>query len=57
LVLVEVEYARAMRRAERVWVQSLIDDLRTGKLHWDPAAWRDAATPPSPKVESQLTSK
>src|SRR5215471_5841160 len=36
LVLVEVEYARAMRQAEAAWVKSLMDDLRTGALHWDP---------------------
>jgi DNA-binding PadR family transcriptional regulator len=34
LVLVEVEYARAMRQAERSWVSSLIDDLKSGRLHW-----------------------
>jgi DNA-binding PadR family transcriptional regulator len=36
LVLVEVEYARAMREAELGWVKSLIDDLRSGVLKWDP---------------------
>jgi DNA-binding PadR family transcriptional regulator len=36
LVLVEVEYARAMRQAEAAWVKSLMDDLRSGALHWDP---------------------
>jgi DNA-binding PadR family transcriptional regulator len=36
LVLVEVEYARAMRKAERAWVKSLMEDLRTGRLRWDP---------------------
>jgi DNA-binding PadR family transcriptional regulator len=37
LVLVEVEYALAMREAELAWVNSLLEDLRTGKLTWDPA--------------------
>ena len=37
LVLVEVEYAQAMREAELAWVKSLLEDLRTGKLTWDPA--------------------
>jgi DNA-binding PadR family transcriptional regulator len=36
LVLVEVEYARAMRRAELAWVRSLLEDLRSGELAWDP---------------------
>src|SRR5262249_34067445 len=36
LVLVEMEYVRAMRQAERKWVKSLIDDIRNGKLMWDP---------------------
>src|SRR5260370_21164278 len=36
LVLVEVEYARAMRQAERKWVSSLIEDLRSGRLRWNP---------------------
>jgi DNA-binding PadR family transcriptional regulator len=35
LVLVEVEYARAMRQAELAWVKSLMDDLRTGALAWN----------------------
>jgi DNA-binding PadR family transcriptional regulator len=38
LVLVEIEYARAMRQAELAWVKSLIEDLRTGNLKWDPKA-------------------
>ena len=46
LPLVEAEYARAMRRAERAWVQSLIQDLRTGKLQWDPEAYRLAGPRP-----------
>jgi DNA-binding PadR family transcriptional regulator len=32
--LVEAEYMRAMRQAERDWVRSLIDDLRAGRLTW-----------------------
>ncbi len=36
LLLVEVEYTRAMRQAELVWVRSLIDDLGAGRLAWDP---------------------
>jgi DNA-binding PadR family transcriptional regulator len=36
LVLIEVEYARAMRRAELAWVQSLRKELQAGTLSWDP---------------------
>jgi DNA-binding PadR family transcriptional regulator len=36
VVLVEVEYVRAMRRAERDWVRSLVEDVRSGRLTWDP---------------------
>jgi DNA-binding PadR family transcriptional regulator len=53
LPLVEVEYARAMRRAERAWVRSLIEDLRAGRLRWDPDAWFQAASSPPPKEQSQ----
>ena len=33
-VLVEVEYARAMRRAELEWVRSVKEDIRAGRLTW-----------------------
>jgi DNA-binding PadR family transcriptional regulator len=36
LVLIEVEYARAMRQAELAWVQSFQEELAAGKLCWDP---------------------
>jgi DNA-binding PadR family transcriptional regulator len=35
LLLLEVEYVLALRQAELVWVQSLVEDLRTGQLRWD----------------------
>jgi DNA-binding PadR family transcriptional regulator len=35
LVLIEVEYAQAMRRAELAWVRSLQNELQTGTLRWD----------------------
>jgi DNA-binding PadR family transcriptional regulator len=45
--LVEAEYARAMLRAERDWVRSLLEDLRTGRLTWDPDAFlRGCPVPP-----------
>ncbi len=37
LVLIEVEYARAMRRAELAWVRSFRKELETGTFRWDPA--------------------
>jgi DNA-binding PadR family transcriptional regulator len=43
LVLVEVEYVRAMRQAESAWVKSLVEDLRSQKLTWNPEALRQHA--------------
>jgi DNA-binding PadR family transcriptional regulator len=40
LVLVEIEYRRAMKKAERTWVRALIDDLKSGTLRWDPEELR-----------------
>jgi DNA-binding PadR family transcriptional regulator len=34
VVLVEAEYARAMLQAEREWVLTLLEDLRSGRLTW-----------------------
>lgn len=34
LPLIEVEYALAMRSAERTWVERIAKDLETGKLSW-----------------------
>ncbi len=45
LVMLEVEYALAVRRAELEWVRSLADDLRAGRLTWDPEALRQFAGP------------
>jgi DNA-binding PadR family transcriptional regulator len=36
LHLIEVEYALALRTAERRWVIQIIDDLRSEKLSWNP---------------------
>jgi DNA-binding PadR family transcriptional regulator len=47
-VLVEVEYVRALRQAERDWVRSVIDDIRAGRLTWDnKAAGSCARKPPA----------
>jgi DNA-binding PadR family transcriptional regulator len=48
LVLVEVEYERAMRRAELAWVRSLMEDLRSGKLNWNPESLRGCGSCPPP---------
>jgi DNA-binding PadR family transcriptional regulator len=37
LVLVEVEYLRAMRQAELAWVQSFRRELQAGTLDWNPS--------------------
>jgi hypothetical protein len=33
--LVEVEYWLAIKRAEAAWVRGIVEDIRTGQLHWD----------------------
>jgi DNA-binding PadR family transcriptional regulator len=53
LPLVEVEYARALRQAERAWVQALLEDLQNGTLRWDPQAWRQAAAGSSRHEQQQ----
>lgn len=57
LVLVEVEYVRALRRAERAWVQSLIRDLQTGALRWDPEAWLQTGPRPEGPEQTQPPSE
>lgn len=37
IVMLETEYSRAMRRAELDWVAAAINDIRAGRLTWDPA--------------------
>jgi DNA-binding PadR family transcriptional regulator len=34
VLLIEVEYAGAMRKAELEWVRSLIEEIRSGRLTW-----------------------
>ena len=36
LVMLEVEYVLALRRAEAAWVLSVVEDIRAGRLTWDP---------------------
>jgi DNA-binding PadR family transcriptional regulator len=40
LVLLELEYKLILRQAEFDWVRSLIEDMRNGKLAWDPRTLR-----------------
>jgi DNA-binding PadR family transcriptional regulator len=40
LFLIEDEYQRAVTEAELGWVQAIVDDLRSGRLSWDPAELR-----------------
>lgn len=35
LVVLETEYARAMRQVEKDWIQTLFIDLREGRLSWN----------------------
>ncbi len=46
LLLLETEYVRAMRQAEREWVRSLIDDMRSRKLTWKSEAFFPRSDPP-----------
>lgn len=41
LFLLEEEYGRALRLAERDWLLTVIAELESGRLHWD-AMWLDA---------------
>jgi hypothetical protein len=51
LVLVENEYARAMRQAELAWVVSFEKELQAGTLWWDPReCLRRAETLPQPET-------
>jgi DNA-binding PadR family transcriptional regulator len=36
LVLIEVEYLKAMRQADLEWVKSFLEELHAGRLVWDP---------------------
>jgi DNA-binding PadR family transcriptional regulator len=57
LVLIEVEYLRAMRKAELNWVKSLQEDLGSGQLVWDPEAVRQWAAHPPASTDSDTRAK
>jgi DNA-binding PadR family transcriptional regulator len=44
LYVIEAEYALSLARAETAWIDSVIDDIRTGTLTW-PADAATASTP------------
>jgi DNA-binding PadR family transcriptional regulator len=48
--LLKAEYMRAMIQAELQWVRSLIEEIGTGRLSWDPETLcRCGPTPPLPE--------
>lgn len=54
VVLLESEYMVAMRATELAWVQSIIEELRTGQLGWSELELREFAagfTPPPALLE------
>jgi DNA-binding PadR family transcriptional regulator len=55
VVLIEVEYLRAMRQAELEWVRTLAADMRTGRFTWDREALCRLAEAPSPPGEDDKT--
>jgi DNA-binding PadR family transcriptional regulator len=41
VLLLELEYVRALRQGELTWVRTLIQDMREGRLAWDTEALRE----------------
>ena len=41
LLLLELEYVRALRQGELAWVRTLMQDMREGRLLWDAEALRE----------------
>ncbi len=41
LLLLELEYVRALRQGEVAWVRTLMQDMREGRLLWDAEALRE----------------
>jgi DNA-binding PadR family transcriptional regulator len=51
LVLLEAEYVRAMSEAEMAWVRSLIEEIRGGRIPWEPPPrCQSAALAPPPEA-------
>lgn len=43
--LIEAEYVIALLRAELDWLRSLTEDIRDGRLTWQPPSWRESQAP------------
>ncbi|MEO7000887.1 MAG: hypothetical protein ABI068_03710, partial [Ktedonobacterales bacterium] len=41
LLLLELDYVRALRTGELMWVRALLQDMHDGRLTWDAAALRE----------------
>jgi len=59
LVVLELEYVRALRQGELAWVRSLLQDIGNGELTWDAEAIRARSEslilePPLPEVPLRL---
>jgi DNA-binding PadR family transcriptional regulator len=59
LLLLELEYVRALRQGELAWVRTLMQDIREGRLAWDAEALRKHPerlfiSPKSPKATPRL---
>lgn len=46
--VIEAEYALCLARAETAWIESVIDDLRTGSLTWPAHSATTSAPPATP---------
>jgi DNA-binding PadR family transcriptional regulator len=53
LFLLELEYLRAVASTERVWVQSIVDQLTTGQLAWDEEWLRAIAAQYERRIQRQ----
>ena len=54
VLLVELEYLLALRRAELRWTRALTDDITSGVLSWDLAALLSGAVAPAdPSTETE----
>jgi DNA-binding PadR family transcriptional regulator len=49
--VLEVEYARALLEAELTWVRSLIDDLKSGELHWNFEELKSSINPDNDRID------
>lgn len=62
VLLLELEYVRALRQGEVTWLQSLIQDIHQGRLTWDAESLREHPesvflTPNHPETRLRLLDK